>query len=40
MSSDNETVTDIVAERRGPYYKMGRSNATLDKDMAEACAVL
>ena len=28
-----ETVADIVAEMRGPYYKMGRSNASLDKDM-------
>ena len=28
-----ETVADIVAEMRGPYYKMGRSNASLDKGM-------
>ena len=34
MSNEKqETVADIVAEMRGPYYKMGRSNATLDKDM-------
>lgn len=28
-----ETIADIVSEMRGPYYKMGRSNASLDKDM-------
>ena len=34
MSDVNkETIADIVAEMRCPYYKMGRSNATLDKDM-------
>ena len=33
MENENETVADIVAEMRGPYYKMGRSNASLDKDM-------
>lgn len=34
MSVDSkETVADLVAEMRGPYYKMGRSNASLDKDM-------
>ena len=34
MSNENqETIEDIVAEMRGPYYKMGRSNASLDKDM-------
>ena len=31
----NETIEDIVAEMRGPYYKMGRSNASLDKDMSD-----
>ena len=31
--SKQETIADIVAEMRGPYYKMGRSNASLDKDM-------
>ena len=34
MSNENqETIADIVSEMRGPYYKMGRSNASLDKDM-------
>ena len=34
MSNEtNETIEDIVSEMRGPYYKMGRSNASLDKDM-------
>ena len=34
MSNANqETIADIVDEMRGPYYKMGRSNASLDKDM-------
>ena len=33
MSNKHETIADIIAEMRGPYYKMGRSNATLDKDM-------
>ena len=34
MSDKNqETIADIVREMRGPYYKMGRSNASLDKDM-------
>ena len=34
MSNKNQdTIEDIVAEMRGPYYKMGRSNASLDKDM-------
>ena len=34
MSNENqETIADIVTEMRGPYYKMGRSNASLDKDM-------
>lgn len=29
----HETIADIVTAMRGPYYKMGRSNASLDKDM-------
>lgn len=33
MASENETVSEIVKEMRGPYYKMGRSNARLDHDM-------
>ena len=34
MSNErHETVADIVDEMRGAYYKMGRSNASLDKDM-------
>ena len=34
MSNEtNETIEDIIHEMRGPYYKMGRSNASLDKDM-------
>ena len=34
MSKDRQdSIADIVAEMRGPYYKMGRSNASLDKDM-------
>lgn len=33
MASENETVEDIVKEMRGPYYKMGRSNARIDHDM-------
>ena len=32
-NAKQETIADIVAEMRGPYYKMGRSNAQLDKDM-------
>ena len=32
-NAKQETIEDIVAEMRGPYYKMGRSNASLDKDM-------
>lgn len=33
--TNNETVADIVREMRGPYYKMGRSNASLDKQMMD-----
>lgn len=33
MESDKKTVAEIVKEMRGPYYKMGRSNARLDHDM-------
>ena len=34
MSNKNqETIADIVREMRGPYYKIGKSNASLDKDM-------
>ena len=33
MASENETIADIVAEMRGPYYKICRSNVSLDKDM-------
>lgn len=35
MASKNETVAEIVREMRGPYYKMGRSNASLDKQMMD-----
>lgn len=34
-NSKQETIADIVAEMRGPYYKMGRSNASLDKNMMD-----
>ena len=33
--ANNETVAEIVREMRGPYYKMGRSNASLDKQMMD-----
>ena len=35
MASNNETHAEIVREMRGPYYKMGRSNASLDKQMMD-----
>lgn len=34
-TSNNETIAEIVREMRGPYYKMGRSNASLDKQMMD-----
>ena len=33
--ASNETHAEIVREMRGPYYKMGRSNASLDKQMMD-----
>ena len=35
MARNNETVAGIAREMRGPYYKMGRSNASLDKQMMD-----
>lgn len=33
MASNPESHADIIEEMRGNYYKMGRSNARLDKDL-------
>ena len=33
INEKHETIANIVAEMRGPYYKMGRSNSSVDKDM-------
>ena len=33
--ASNETHAEIVRKMRGPYYKMGRSNASLDKQMMD-----